>query len=311
MDERIALAGAGALGARTAAKQDLAAPTVQYFGSAAQVTGDAPYGRPQATVNLATDSGIRLVRGEWRYSDARVAEVSHRLPGPDLEPSGLPGRTYDIAPHAGGADFDDSRWPVIAPATLDRRRSTGKLSFAWYRLRLTIPERVGALDAAGSTVVFEIVVDDYAEVWVDGELPVVPGQTGGKLVKGFNAPNRVVLTRDARPGQRIQLAIFGINGPLSDPPFGLPKAFDDPRKELPFSGIYRVGTDGAIQLLARDLTGPNGIAFCRPRAPAQPGLGRRRRAEAVPRGADGTLSHPAERARHPPGGPSARRGNAR
>jgi len=62
------------------------------------------------------------------------------------------------------------------------------------------------------------VIDDYAEIWVDGKLPVVLGQTGGQLVKGFNAPNRVVLTRDAEPGQRFQLAIFGVNGPISNPP---------------------------------------------------------------------------------------------
>jgi gluconolactonase len=67
-------------------------------------------------------------------------------------------------------------------------------------------------------VVLELVLDDYAEVWVDGRLPLVLGQTGGQSIKGFNAPNRVVLTHDARPGQQIQLAIFGANGPISSPP---------------------------------------------------------------------------------------------
>jgi gluconolactonase len=66
--------------------------------------------------------------------------------------------------------------------------------------------------------VFELVIDDYAEIWVDGKLPVVLGQTGGQLVKGFNAPNRVVLTGDAKPGQKFQLAVFGVNGPISNPP---------------------------------------------------------------------------------------------
>ena len=33
---------------------------------------------------------------------------------------------------------------------------------------VTIPERVGDLDPTGATVVFEVVIDDYAEVWVDG-----------------------------------------------------------------------------------------------------------------------------------------------
>jgi len=38
------------------------------------------------------------------------------------------------------------------------------------------------------------------------------------LVKGFNTPNRVVLTRSAKPGQKFQLAIFGMNAPVSNPP---------------------------------------------------------------------------------------------
>jgi gluconolactonase len=55
-------------------------------------------------------------------------------------------------------------------------------------------------------------------VWVNGELPLVLGATGGQVVGGFNAPNRVVLTRDARPGQRFAIAVFGINGPISASP---------------------------------------------------------------------------------------------
>jgi gluconolactonase len=184
----------------------------------AQITSEVPAVRPDAIINLATDEGVSLVRGQWRYRDARVVEVEHRSPGPDLRPSGPPNRTYDIAPHAGAADFDDAAWDTIAPKGLEDRRSSGRLSFGWYRINVTIPEKVGTLSTAGSTVVFEIVVDDYAEVWVDGALPIALGQTGAQFIKGFNAPNRVVLTRDARPGQRIQLAVFGANGPLSNPP---------------------------------------------------------------------------------------------
>jgi gluconolactonase len=66
--------------------------------------------------------------------------------------------------------------------------------------------------------VFEVALDDYAEIWVDGKLPRVLGQTGGPMVKGFNAPNRVVVGREVKPGQQFQLAVFGINGPLSSPP---------------------------------------------------------------------------------------------
>src|SRR5262249_25885959 len=73
-------------------------------------------------------------------------------------------------------------------------------------------------DPRGSTVVFEVVVDDYAEVWVNGKMPLAMGQIGGQVVGGFNTPNRVLLSRDAAPGQRFQLAVFGINGPISTSP---------------------------------------------------------------------------------------------
>jgi gluconolactonase len=183
-----------------------------------QASIDLPVVLPAAVVDLRTAEGAALVQAQWRYSDVQVVGVDHREPGPDLRPSGAPNRTNDITPHAEAADFNDSAWETIEPAALENRRSHGRLAFNWYRTRITLPEKVGGFDVTGSTVVFELVIDDYAEIWVDGRLPVVLGQTGGQLIKGFNAPNRVVLTRDARPGQEIQLAIFGINGPVSNPP---------------------------------------------------------------------------------------------
>jgi gluconolactonase len=187
-------------------------------GAAAQATVDLPAALPAAVVDLRTTEGAALVGAKWRYSDARIVEVEHRSPGPDLRPSGPPNRTNDITPHAGVAGFDDSGWQPIAPEGLETRRGNGRLAFNWYRTKVRLPARVAGFDVTGSTVVFELVVDDYAEIWVDGQLPLVLGQTGGQLVKGFNAPNRVVLTRDAQPGQEIQLAVFGINGPVSNPP---------------------------------------------------------------------------------------------
>jgi gluconolactonase len=183
-----------------------------------QVTSDAPAKRPDAIVDLATDAGVRLVNGEWRYSDTRIVEVGHRAVGPDLKASGPPNRTYDLTPQAGAAGYDDTEWEVIAPASLTARRGHGRLSFTWYRINVTIPQRIGAFDPTGSTALLEVVVDDYAEIWVDGRLPAVLGQTGGPFIKGWNAPNRVVLGRDVQPGQRFQVAIFGANGPLSAPP---------------------------------------------------------------------------------------------
>ena len=92
------------------------------------------------------------------------------------------------------------------------------MCFNWYRINITIPEKIATFSTTGSTVAFEIVIDEYAEVWVDGKMPRVLGQPGGPVIKGFNAPNRVILTRNAQPGQRIQLAVFGINGPISYSP---------------------------------------------------------------------------------------------
>ncbi|HEX6435266.1 MAG TPA: SMP-30/gluconolactonase/LRE family protein [Gemmatimonadales bacterium] len=189
-------------------------PTV----ATSQATVDLPTLNPQAVVDLRTPEGAALVGASWRYSDVRIVNVAHREPGRDLRPTGAPNRTNDITPHAGAADFDDSSWEIVEPAALEHRRSHGKLAFNWYRTRITLPRRVGDFNVRGATVVLELVLDDYAEIWVDGQLPLVLGQTGGQLIKGFNAPNRVVLTRDARPGQQIQLAIFGVNGPISSPP---------------------------------------------------------------------------------------------
>ncbi len=179
---------------------------------------DPPEGRPEAVIDLATVEGVRLVKGEWRYSDTKIIEVDFKGPGADGQPTGEAIKTYDYAPHAGGADFDDSRWEVLDPTTLATRRSTGRICFNWYRINITIPERIGGFDPTGSTVVFETSVDDYAEVWVDGELPRGAGQSGGSVIKGWNASNRLLVGRDVKPGQKIQLAVFGINGPLSNPP---------------------------------------------------------------------------------------------
>lgn len=68
------------------------------------------------------------------------------------------------------------------------------------------------------------------------------------LGKRFNSPNDVVVKS---------------NGDLyfTDPPYGLPKHWDDPRRELDFCGVYRLATDGRLTLLTKEMTRPNGLAF--------------------------------------------------
>jgi gluconolactonase len=178
-------------------------------------------GRPDAIVDLQTHEGAALVGAEWRYSDARVEEIDFvELGSPEdsLGPGTVANRTFDVLPHAEPADYDDSSWQVLQPPDTERRLANGRVCFNWYRTSVTIPDKVGDTDSTGATAVFEVVIDDYAEVWVDGEMPLVLGLTGGQVVGGFNSPNRAVLTRDARPGQTFQIAVFGINGPISASP---------------------------------------------------------------------------------------------
>jgi gluconolactonase len=48
---------------------------------------------------------------------------------------------------------------------------------------------------------------------------------------------------------------------FTDPMYGLEKKMDDPAKELSFQGVYKVSKNGEIQLLIKELSRPNGIAF--------------------------------------------------
>jgi gluconolactonase len=178
-------------------------------------------GRPDAIVDLQTDEGAALVNARWRYSDAHVEEIDFvELGSPEdpLGPGSVPNRTYDVTPHAQAVDFDDSGWRILQPGETMDRLANGRVCFNWYRTTVTLPERIGDTDIAGTTVVFEVVIDDYAEVWVNGEQPLALGDSGGPVAAGFNAPNRVVLTRDAQPGDEFTIGVFGMNGPISASP---------------------------------------------------------------------------------------------
>jgi gluconate:H+ symporter, GntP family len=48
---------------------------------------------------------------------------------------------------------------------------------------------------------------------------------------------------------------------FTDPAYGLPKGWDDPAREMDFAGVFRLARDGAVTLLTREMTRPNGLAF--------------------------------------------------
>jgi len=71
---------------------------------------------------------------------------------------------------------------------------------------------------------------------------------------------------DSYMGKRLNSpndAAVKSNGDIyfSDPPYGLPKGYNDPRRELDYCGVYRLSTAGQLTLLTREMTRPNGIAF--------------------------------------------------
>jgi gluconolactonase len=168
---------------------------------------------PSATVNLMTAEGSAAFGAVWRTAEARVVEVepmAGRMPGYD--------KTFDMQPHAGEAIFDDSKWQVIEPKGLADRRGGGKSSFLWYRTTLTIPAKVGDFDTNGAKAVFTAYVDDYAEVWINGQMPRRSGYPSPATIQGLNMPNRVVLAETVKPGDKFQIAVFGINGPISVAP---------------------------------------------------------------------------------------------
>lgn len=179
---------------------------------------DIPNGKPEVSIDLATVEGVKAVNGQWKYSDTKIVEVDFRSAGSDNQPTGPAVKTYDYTPHAGVAAYDDSRWETIAANDLVKRRGNGRLSFNWYRINITVPETVNGFSTSRSTIVFQTALDDYSEVWVNGEISRFLGQKGGSVIAGWNAPNRLVIGRDVEPGQKIQLAVFGANGPLSNPP---------------------------------------------------------------------------------------------
>jgi hypothetical protein len=47
---------------------------------------------------------------------------------------------------------------------------------------------------AGAQAVLNVLVDDYAEVWIDGQMPRRSGYPSPATIQGLNMPNRVVLS---------------------------------------------------------------------------------------------------------------------
>ena len=99
----------------------------------------------------------------------------------------------------------------------------------------TYDEQLRLLDCAS-------VLRAIIRIQPDGKYTVLADKFEGKK---FNSPNDVVLGPDG--------AIY-----FTDPTLDLPKG---EKQEIPFQGVYRLGQDGSVGLLTKELAQPNGLAF--------------------------------------------------
>lgn len=160
-----------------------------------------------ATLDLEKPEDLRLANAQWRYADGLV-------PG---EPNG---GLVDQLPETPArlADYDDSGWAVCE--NIQAPVSKG-FCFGWYRVAVTLPEKVGDTDIRGTQVWFETIIDDYGEIWVDGACDIAFGKSGRGAVSGFNAPQRVLVSQSAEPGTRHVIACLAVNGPFGRPGGGI------------------------------------------------------------------------------------------
>lgn len=101
------------------------------------------------------------------------------------------------------------------------------------------------VDAAGRLVLCQHGDRRVARLEKNGSFTTLADRYQGKR---FNSPNDLA---------------YRSNGDLyfTDPPYGLEGNLKDPKKELPFQGVYRLTPAGALTLLTDRLSFPNGIAF--------------------------------------------------
>src|SRR5258705_5228055 len=175
----------------------------QMAAACAQETRQLAVNKPQAIADLKTEEGAWLVSAKWFVQPAHIVDADFKLPGASatdlmlLYPTGSSIKTHTIHPQVNAVDFDKYFMPT-KPTSLEMREGMGLVSLAWYKVDVTIPATIGKLLTEGTTAVFEIVVDDYSEIWVNGKQMHGFGQSGNGVIPGYNTRNRVILTDHAK-----------------------------------------------------------------------------------------------------------------
>jgi hypothetical protein len=150
---------------------------------------------PRAALDLNKAEDRAKVKGTWRRAMGLV---------PGQPNQGLVAELIESPARL--KDYDDSAWEVTENV---RELLSKGFTFAWWRITVELPEEVDGMQIAGANTLFETNVDNYGEVYVDGEIDLVSG-----VVVGFNAQQRVVVSPSAVPGAKHTLAILAANGPF-------------------------------------------------------------------------------------------------
>jgi hypothetical protein len=157
---------------------------------------------PRVALDLNKPEDRQQVKGEWRVAPGLVPGEPNE--GLTAQLRGSPARL---------ADYDDAGWEVCR--NIRESRSEG-FTFAWYRIAIEVPERVGGVALAGTRLWFETNIDNYGEIWIDGRIDRATG-----VIVGINAPQRVEVSGSAVPGARHIIACLVVNGPLAEPRGGI------------------------------------------------------------------------------------------
>jgi gluconolactonase len=101
---------------------------------------------------------------------------------------------------------------------------------------------------------------------VDSQGRIVAACHGDRVIKRIEKDGKFTVLADKYDGKRLNSPndlVYSASGDLyfTDPPYGLPKLDKDPERELDWFGVYRLGKDGKVTLLTKEMTRPNGIGF--------------------------------------------------
>ena len=171
------------------------------------------------SLDLESPDDLKMLDAQWKFGSGWIPGEPNE--GLVSQASGSPARL---------AEYDDSDWEILSDIEpgfagsteggltdpgLRKGRSVG-LTFGWYRIRVTFPEHVRGMSLLGTQVWFETNIDDYGEIWVDGQLDSPTG-----VIHGLNVTSRVLVTDNAHPDAVHVIACLAINGPLGQPEEGI------------------------------------------------------------------------------------------